>query len=222
MRLPRKNPRRRTEHLRSLHDTPVRPTQLLRVPAASGSTGSAEPFSLGDKSATRICGVRYEAFQLLGLPRNRFDLCRAHPKSPEKLAVYRIHPSRPEVARFDSPLACLRAVALTPEPERARGELLAPGADSVSHVLPRHAELMALARAASDRNVNVRVSGVMMLDRHPLEVHAEVALQGSNQLAGVAPEIEALALLGRDDELPEPRIAGTLPAREPRPDVDAV
>jgi hypothetical protein len=60
---------------------PSGPTQLLRVPAASGSTGSAEPFSLGDKSATRICGVRYEAFQLLGLPRNRFDPCRAHQKN---------------------------------------------------------------------------------------------------------------------------------------------
>src|SRR5208337_83655 len=82
----------------------------------------------------------------------------------------------PEVARFDSPLACEGAVALASEPERAGGELLAPHADPVGHVLPRYPELMTLARAASDRDVNMRVGGVVMLDRHPLEVHAEVAL----------------------------------------------
>jgi len=81
---------------------------------------------------------------------------------------------------------------------------------------------MTLARAASDRDVNMRVGGVVMLDRHPLEVHAEVALQGPDEFAGVTAEIQSLALLGRDDELPQARIPGTLPAREPRRDVDAV
>jgi hypothetical protein len=81
---------------------------------------------------------------------------------------------------------------------------------------------MTVACATTDREVDVRVCGVMMVNPHPLKRDAEVALQGPDELAGVAAKIEALALLRRDDELPEARIPGTLPAREPRRDVDAV
>jgi hypothetical protein len=102
----------------------------------------------------------------------------------------------PEVPGFHSPLACESAVVLAPESQRTCRKLLAARADAVGDIRARHAEVTPRSIAASDCDVEVGVSGVLVLDRHPLEWHTEVALERCDELAGMAPKVHALPLLG--------------------------
>jgi hypothetical protein len=126
------------------------------------------------------------------------------------------HPVQdPEVRGFDSPLARKPAIVLTPKPQRPRREFLAACTYAVGDVLAGNAELVPFAIAASDHDVEVGVTCVVMLDGHPLKRHSEVALEGRHEFLRVAPKVHALAFFGRDDELPKARIARALPAPKP-------
>jgi hypothetical protein len=70
-----------------------------------------------------------------------------------------------------------------------------------------------------DRNVNVGVVRVVVVDGHPLEPRPEIPLHGVQDAPGVAHQIERLAALGRQDHLPHARIFGLLPAVEPPVDL---
>ena len=67
----------------------------------------------------------------------------------------------------------------------------------------------------------MRVVGVVVVDGHPVEPRAQVALHVRYERACVRLEIEALPVLRGDDELPEPRIARLLPTSQGRREVDA-
>jgi len=97
---------------------------------------------------------------------------------------------------------------------------LASQTNPAAHVLPRHAEDDPLPTSAADRDVDVGVSGVEVLDAHPLEVEAQVPLHRCHELARVLAEIESLPGLGRDDELPKTRISRLFPLGEAPRDVD--
>src|SRR5271166_3076090 len=125
-----------------------------------------------------------------------------------------------EVAFLDGALPGGDAVALAPETEHLGGELLAPLANPVPHVLPRHPEENSLLAFAADHHVDMGMRGIEVLDGHPLKAQAQVAFHRRYELARVLPEVESLAGFGRDDDLPEARISGPLPPAEAIRDVD--
>src|SRR5271157_3389066 len=125
-----------------------------------------------------------------------------------------------EVACLDGAFPGANAVALAPETECLGGELLAPMADAMPHVFPRHSEEDSLLAFAADHHVDMGMSGIEVLDCHPLKAQAQVAFHRRHEVARVLPEVESLAGFGRDDELPEARISGPLPPAEAIRDVD--
>src|SRR5208337_3039781 len=80
-----------------------------------------------------------------------------------------------KVACLDGALPGGDAVALSPETEHLGCELLAPLADAVPHVLPRHSEQDSLLASAADHHVEMGISGIEVLDGHPLKAQAQVA-----------------------------------------------
>src|SRR5271166_3615331 len=139
---------------------------------------------------------------------------------------FRIRPAlehliqNPEVARLDGALPGGDAVVLAPETEHLGGKLLAPQADPVPHVLPRHSEQDSLLALAADHHVDMGMRGIEVLDSHPLKAEAQVAFHRRYELSRVLPEVEPFASFGRDDELPEARISCPLPPAEAIRDVD--
>src|SRR3989449_9850429 len=57
----------------------------------------------------------------------------------------------------------------------------------------------------------MRVVGIVVIDRDPLESRPEVLLHPGHQRSRVGAEVEARRLLGGHDELEESRVAGGLP-----------
>src|SRR5438034_7446560 len=58
----------------------------------------------------------------------------------------------------------------------------------------------------------MRVVGIVVIDRDPLESRPQVLLHPGDQRSRVGAEVEACRLLGGDDELEKPRVTGGLPA----------
>jgi hypothetical protein len=112
------------------------------------------------------------------------------------------------------------AVVLAPETEDLGSELLAPKTNPVAHVLPRHTKDHSLLASAPDRDVDVGVGGIEVLDPQPLEAEAQVSFHRRHELARVLAEIESLSGLGGDDELPKTRISRLFPLGEAARDVD--
>ncbi|HME73216.1 MAG TPA: hypothetical protein VKM54_25610 [Myxococcota bacterium] len=111
-------------------------------------------------------------------------------------------------------------VALATKTEHLGGELLAPLADAVPHIFPRHSEEDSLLAFAADYHVDMGMRGIEVLDGHPLKAQAQVAFHRRYELSRVLPEVESLAGFGRNDELPEARIFGSLPPAEAIRNVD--
>ncbi|MGH7841351.1 MAG: hypothetical protein ACREQD_07695 [Candidatus Binataceae bacterium] len=65
----------------------------------------------------------------------------------------------------------------------------------------------------------VRVVGVVMVDRDPFELRAEVALHLPDQSTHMLTEIEPVGILGRDDEAPQQFVL-LLPPAHRRQQVD--
>src|SRR2546426_7438359 len=57
----------------------------------------------------------------------------------------------------------------------------------------------------------MRVVGIVVIDRDPLESRPQVLLHPGDQRSRVGAELEACRLLWGDDELEEPSVAGGLP-----------
>src|SRR5271166_2544048 len=90
-----------------------------------------------------------------------------------------------EVARLDGALPRGDAVALATKTEHLGGELLAPQADAVPHVLPRHSEQDSLLALPADHHVDMGMSGIEVLDSHPLKAEAQVAFHRRYELSRV-------------------------------------
>ncbi len=108
------------------------------------------------------------------------------------------------------------------EPKLTRHELLAPTTHSGAHVLPRDKERPPFLAYAADQHVDVGMPGVVMINGHPLEAPAEIALYAVNELSRVSPKVELVAMLRRHNDLPKPRILFTLPGAESLLQVDLV
>src|ERR1700738_4497195 len=97
-------------------------------------------------------------------------------------------------------------------PKLARTEIFSDFADALFDVIPVEAERPSLRADSPERHVNVRVIGVVMRNRHPLERSSKVLLHLRHQIAGHLPKIDSVTKFGGDDYLPKAFIAGTLPA----------
>ena len=53
----------------------------------------------------------------------------------------------------------------------------------------------------------MRIVGVVVIDRYPLQLCVEVAFHLADQLANVVAKIEAIGILGRNDESPHQFVA---------------
>src|SRR5207244_3861885 len=103
-----------------------------------------------------------------------------------------------------------------------RRDVLAAPADSLPQVVGMDLETSASGIPTADKEMNVRVVGVVVVDGHPLEARPQVALHVRDERPRVRLEVEPLGVLGRDDELPEALVPRPLPAAESRQQIDAL
>jgi hypothetical protein len=73
---------------------------------------------------------------------------------------------------------------------------------------------------AAKRNVNVRVLGVVVDDRHPFQLCQEAPFDPTHQIASVLFNIQPLAKFWRDDDLEHPFVASGLPGCQTLRNVD--
>src|SRR5436189_4057091 len=134
----------------------------------------------------------------------RKDPVGASPAEERPVELRELDPLyRPRPARSD----------LRPGPpaEGPRGQRLAPLPNTFLDVLGFEGQRATLVVAASHEDVQMRVVGIVVIDRDPLESHPQVMLHPCDQRSRVGAEVEACRLLRGDDELEEPRVAGGLP-----------
>src|SRR2546425_11072210 len=68
----------------------------------------------------------------------------------------------------------------------------------------------------------MRVVGIVVIDRDPLESRPQVLLHPGHQRSPVGAEIKARRLLWRDDELEESSVTGGLPALQGLREIEVV
>src|SRR5439155_21853195 len=116
-----------------------------------------------------------------------------------------------ELRARNHPRAAGQDLVVRPEAEHPRGQLLAAIPDAPLDVARVDREGAALVVPAANQEMDVGVVGVVVVDRDPLEPGAEVVLHLEHEGAGMEADIVLSALLGRDEGLPEARVAGRLP-----------
>ena len=87
-------------------------------------------------------------------------------------------------------------------------------------VIAFEAERFSVLANAAKCNVNVRVIGIEVRDRSPLEARIEVPGNALHQVAGQLHEVDLVSELRRHDDLPHAFIAGGLPLVQTSGDVD--
>ena len=86
-------------------------------------------------------------------------------------------------------------------PELQRRPLLGPQPHAIGDVVLGNNQILAEVVLAADDDMAVRMAGVEMIDRHPVEFGLEIGLHLAHHVAGEAAQIgQAVAVLGRDDE----------------------
>jgi len=124
-----------------------------------------------------------------------------------------------ETLHLDSSLTSSHAIRFGAVAERLGRQLAASQPDAVLHVLPVQQQRPAGLVPATKGHVDMRVVGVVVVDRDPLEPRPEIPLHGIQDAPSVVHQVESLAALGRQDHLPHARIFGLLPAVEPPVDL---
>ena len=99
-------------------------------------------------------------------------------------------------------------------PQLACGQLPCPLAHAVADVVPADDQVTTGIVHAAHEDVHVRVVGVVMGDRHPVQPRAQILLHLRQQVARVALQLQARAAFGRDDE-PERVAIPSRPLHEP-------
>src|SRR5437667_3945835 len=170
---------------------------------AADRLGEAETLQEGEPAALMMTVLLLAG--VIGRERTgRKDSVRAGPaeERPVELReldpLYRARPARPDLRPG-------------PPAEGLRGERLAPLPNALLDVLGVEGQGATLVVAAPHENVQMRVVGIVMIDRDPLESRPQVMLHPGDQRSRVGAAVEACRLLWGDDELEEPSVAGGLP-----------
>ena len=86
-------------------------------------------------------------------------------------------------------------------PEIQADDLRGALAHAGGYVIAGDDEVLAALVAATHQDMRVRMAGVVMIDRHPIELGTEIFLHAVHQAAGERLEVVVFrAVLGRDDE----------------------
>src|SRR5579871_2472683 len=120
----------------------------------------------------------------------------------------------------DHPLARLQHLGLKPRPELPRRELLTSRPDAFTQIVAVDLKRTPVLPDAANQQMDVRVVGVVMVDRDPFELRSEVLFHSAHQLAHVIAKIQPIRVLGRDDDAPHQLVAAALPRSHRRHQVD--
>src|SRR5256712_4332032 len=111
--------------------------------------------------------------------------------------LYRARPARPDLRPG-------------PPAEGLRGQRLAALPNALLDVFGVEGQRATLVVAASHEDVEVRVAGIVVIDRDPLESRPQLLVHPGHHRSPVGAQIEARRLLWGDDELEEPGVTGSL------------
>ena len=135
-------------------------------------------------------------------------------------AFRRLAPQSPidlrDARAVHGPLACLPTIHLQARAQGSGQQFPAAAPYSVLHVVPREPQLSSTVVHATHGDVDMRVIGVVVVDRGPLQPSSQVLFHLGDQGARMRTEIDLAAGLRGDHQLPEPAVSGLLP------DVEAV
>ncbi len=179
-----------------------------------GSTGSASSM------ASSFCSRAISRWRLA-----RTEIALARADAQIDLAVIGLVQERPveprEAVVVHLAAQFLLHLQLGLPPELAGDEIARPGPDAVGDVVAGDVEDLALIGDAADNDMGVRLPGVEVVDRHPIERGVEVLLHLSHEIAGEGLEVPELdAVLGGHDE---PELVAVLqPAIDEGPGVGAI
>lgn len=126
-----------------------------------------------------------------------------------------------EALQRDLPAQRECGILLRPISELDCREMLGNGSKSVFDVVPIQLERLARGIQTSQRNVDVGMFGVEVGYGHPFERSAKIHLDTAHHIPGQPLQVETLAELRGDDQLPEPWIAALLPFKKFRSDIEA-
>jgi hypothetical protein len=98
--------------------------------------------------------------------------------------------------------------------ELARAMVLRDRSNAFLHVLPTQMERLSIASDAPQRNMDMRVFGIVMGHGNPLQRTVQVPLHSAHKVAGESGQIDAVAEFRRDDQLPEALVSCGLPPGE--------
>ena len=90
--------------------------------------------------------------------------------------------SRPRASRYS---------CSSPRPQLAFDQFLAQFAEAALNVVAVERQIAAVIAHAANQQMNMVVVGVVMIDRDPLELGAEVPLHPGHKVARVLPQIDA-------------------------------
>ncbi len=122
-------------------------------------------------------------------------------------AGIRRFPHYPAVERCESGLRDLAPfrlcrVELRSKPELPGAKMLGGAANSLLNVRSAHPQGGAIGFEAADHDVNMRVFGVVVLDRNPFEVGSEVLLHTVHQIAREATQLNLITKFRGNNQLP--------------------
>jgi hypothetical protein len=98
--------------------------------------------------------------------------------------------------------------------------MLGCGSEAISDVIPIQLECLAAGIDASERNVDVGMFRVEVRYRYPFERRMEVGSHPAHHVPRQSLQVETVAELGRDYQLPKPRIAAILPIAKSGSNID--
>jgi hypothetical protein len=100
-------------------------------------------------------------------------------------------------------------------------EMLRHGPQTILDVFPIKLEFLTTGIETSERDVDVGMLRVEVRHRHPFERHMEIGLDTGHNVSRDPLQVETVTELRGDDQLPQPWIAGLLPFKKLRWDIDA-
>ena len=123
--------------------------------------------------------------------------------------------------RYLAPLR-LAHIVFGAVPKLPSTQILHNAPNSTLHIVVIEAEWLAIIADASKSYVDVRVVGIEVADRHPLEPGPEVLFHLLHQAIGQTLQVDAVTEFRRDYELPKALVARSLPLPGPGRDIAAV
>src|SRR6266498_3269508 len=119
-----------------------------------------------------------------------------------------------EAELIDLPALRLNSIRDRAMAEFFRQKVFRARSDPGFHILARKAERLASLVYTPQRDMGMRMFGVVVDDRYPFEIGLKVPLHPSHEFPRVILKVDSVSEFGRDDDFEEPLITGFLPLVE--------